>query len=294
MKILVPLDGSDLAESVIPCCLDLAQRLLAEVLLVKATEHFGTLAPGLPPDLGLQLQEQAQTRSFNYLESMHERFPGLKISSQAPLGPAREEIAHTATREHCDLIVMASHGREGPARWLLGSVAEAVLRQSPCPVLLLRPPAGPSSLFQHILVPVDGSQTSLQVAHKIGPYLAPGGKVTLLQSSNLSLYPYVFDVRSETVERYLQETEDHLREYRVAGLEMDAVVLDGDAVDAILTWSHENEVDLIAMSTHGRSGVRRFWLGSVTEKVARHSHCPVLAFPAAAMGDPASIDTATQ
>ncbi|MBT9584205.1 universal stress protein [bacterium] len=279
MKILVPLDGSDLSESVLPCALDMARRHQAELVLVRATEHFGTIAPGLPPDLGLQLQEQAQKKSINYLESMQSHLPGVAVNAQAPLGPARDEIYHTAVRQKCDLIIMASRAREGPARWLLGSVAEAVLRQSPCPVLLLRPPAGQSSLFQHILVPIDGSEASLAVLHKVQPYLAPGGKVTLLQSSDLSLYPYVFDVKSETVQEYLNQLEADLRKIEVEGLTLEVTVLDGDPIDAILTWSQENDCDLIAMSTHGRTGFRRFWLGSVTEKVARHSHCPVLAFP---------------
>jgi nucleotide-binding universal stress UspA family protein len=279
MRILLPLDGSELSELVLPWVAELARRHQAEVVLVRATEHFGTLAPGLPADLGLQLQEQAQKKSLNYLEAMQGQLTDLPVSIECPLGPARDEIGHTAVRRQCDLIVMASRGREGPARWLLGSVAEAVLRQSPCPVLLLRPPLSQAAVFQNILVPVDGSEASLRVLQKLHSYLAPGGKVTLLQSSDLSLYPYVFDVRSEAVDHYLDQIEKELREIKVEGLNLDVVVLDGDPVDAILTWSMENECDLIAMSTHGRSGFRRFWLGSVTEKVARHSHCPVLAFP---------------
>lgn len=278
MKILVPLDGSDLSESVLPSALALAQRHRAEILLLRVVEHMGELAPGLAPELVPELQQKALSRALNYLENRSARLTPALVTPITAIGSPREQIAALAEQHQCDLVLMASHGRDGAEHWLLGSVAEAVLRQAPCPVLLVRPPAAAASVFRHILVPVDGSEASLAVLPALSAYLAPGGKVTLLQSGGISLYPNFAD-KAQAVETYLSQLEIDLRQIQLPGLAPEVVVLDGNPVDDILSWSQVNGCDLIAMSSHGRSGFRRFWLGSVSEKVARHALCDVLIFP---------------
>jgi len=276
-RILLPLDGSDVSESALACAQALAQRHQAEVVLVQVVGHIGEMAPGLIPELVPELQRKALSRALNYLENRASRLAPLAASPVTALGSPRDQIPALAYYHHCDLIVMASHGREGAEHWLLGSVAEGVLRQAPCPVLLVRPPAQAASIFRHILVPVDGSQPSLAVLHRLSDFLAPGGKVTVLQSGGVSLYPN-FAHKAEAVEAYLKEVEAGLRQLQLPGLPLEVVVLDGNPVDDILSWSRANECDLIAMSSHGRSGFRRLWLGSVSEKVARHADCDVLIF----------------
>jgi len=267
-----------LAESVLPCALALARRHQAETVLLRVVEHIGDLAPGLAAELVPELQQKALIRAVNYLESRAAAFaPGL-VSPLTAMGSPREQIAELALQHSCDLIVMASHGRDGAQHLLLGSVAELVLRQAPCPVLLVRPqaPSGPD--FRHIVVPVDGSEASLAVLGHLADYLAPGGKVTLLHSSGVSLYPNV-PHKGHAVEAYLNEMEARLRKVEMDGVALEVVVLDGNPVDDILHWSKDNGCDLIAMSSHGRSGFRRLWLGSVCEKVARHAACDLLVFP---------------
>ena len=280
-KIMIPLDGSDVSESALPCALQLAQRHRSESLLVQVVPHVAELAPGLAPELVPELQQKAVNRARNYLENRACRFTPLIVSTLTRLGSPREEIPALAKRCECSLLVMASHGRDGAEHLLLGSVAEGILRQAPCPVLLVRPQAPPVASFRHILVPVDGSEASLAVLSELSDFLAAGGKVTLLQSSGVSLYPH-FAHKDQAVESYLKEAEARLRKIQLPGVPLEVVVLDGNPVDDILSWSRDNECDLIAMSSHGRSGFRRLWLGSVSEKVARHAICNVLIFPHAA------------
>lgn len=280
-KILIPLDGSDLSESALPCALQLAHRHHAESALLQVVPHLGELAPGLLPELVPELQQKAVNRARNYLENRACRFSPLVVSTLTRLGSPREEIPAVAQRCQSDLIVMASHGRDGAEHWLLGSVAEGVLRQAPCPVLLVRPMAPPASSFRHILVPVDGSEASLAVLKSLPDFLATDGKVTLLQSSGVLLYPNVSS-KSQVVQAHLQLLESSLKRISVPGVRLEVVVLEGNPVDDILSWSQANDCDLIAMSSHGRTGFRRLWLGSVSEKVARHANCDVLIFPHAA------------
>lgn len=278
MKILVPLDGSELSESALICAQQIAEDREAEVFLLHVTPHYASLSPALPAATVLELQERDQVRAAEYLAAAQQRFAPDRVHPLAPMGRPVEEIAQAASREKCDLIIMNSHGREGMARWLLGSVAEGVLRTSPCPLLLLRPKVPPKARYQHILVPVDGSAASLKVVQEVAPYVAPGGKVTLLQCSQVAANPGNFKMGLEEAQRYKARKEEELRSLRVEGLQLEAHLLEGEPAEVILSWSQANGCDLIAMSTHGRSGFRLFLLGSVTEKVARYAHCSVLAF----------------
>lgn len=280
MKILLPLDGSGLAESAIACAQALAQRWQAELVLVSVTEPFVPIGLGPQPNISLQMQDETLAASREYLKSIHDRVDGtVQVKTLHLLGTAREELAAAAEKEGCDLIVMASHGRSGPARWLLGSVAESVLRQATCPVMLLRAPAPEVGEFSNILLPTDGSEASQRVLTHIAPYLAASGKVTLLRSTGLSLQDRSQVIDTIALEKFLLNLEQQLRELPVEGLSVEYRVLDGEAADCILEYARTENCDLIAMSTHGRSGFRRFWLGSVTEKVARQASCPVLAVP---------------
>lgn len=268
-RILVPLDESKLSETVIPCALDFAARCAVETILVEVTPRIVGVATGVLPVTGHQMEVRHTELARTYLETQARRWSPYPVSIATPVGRLCECLCELAFEKTCDLILMASHGRDHFPRWLLGSVAEGVLRQARCPVLLLRPPGAEKSLFHKILVPSDGSDVSLEFLRDLRNFLAPGGSVTLLLSSGTSL-----SLPPGGMEEHYQAVETKLRQ-----LPYPLVVLKGDPVHDILDWSQANAPDLIAMSTHGRSGFRRFWLGSVTEKIARHAPCPVLVFP---------------
>ena len=273
-RILVPLDESKLSETAIPCALDFARRCSAETVLVEVVPHFVGQAPGLLPMSGREMEREQLTHSKLYLEKQAGRWETLPVSIHTPVGRTCEQICALAFEKGCDLILMTSHGRDHFPRWLLGSAAEGVLRQAHCPVLLLRPPAVKTSEFRKILVPSDGSEASLAFLPDLQTFLAPGGTITLLLSRGTA------SVRPLTgMEAHFGLVEQRLRQMEWKGQPYPVVVLTGDPASDILDWSENNKCDLIAMSTHGRSGFRRFWLGSVTEKVARHAPCPVLVFP---------------
>jgi len=280
-KILLALDGSEFAESAIETTAGLARRLSAELHLVRVTPPILSTAPELFPNLGHEFTQQAQAGAREYLESLAERFAGLECKTHTPLGSPKEMISQVALDEACRLVVMASHGRTGVARWLLGSTAEFVLRHVESAVLLLRPSAQPSPNgdFHHVLVPIDGSPSSREVLAKVGPFLGSGAKVSVMRATGLTARDYTLLNNPQEVKSYVTHLEEQLRHIDGYGLNLDYHVIDGEAADSIVHFAEQNGCDLIAMSTHGRTGFRRFILGSTTEKVARQAACPVLAFP---------------
>lgn len=278
MKILVPLDGSELSESVFPCALALARRFRAAVILVRVIDPFMFVPGAMPVSMSERMQNQWKASAVKYLSTQSRRLQGVSVTTLCPEGSPREEIALAAQHEGCDLILMASHGHSGLVRWLLGSVAEGVLRISPCPVLLLRPPA--NAHFRHILIPIDGSPASLQVPQIISDYLEPGGQVTLLSCSGLTAEEMA---ESTAMNEYLKLMLANLSQVQMEGIKSIGKVIAGPPVEGILDWAKDQRCDLIAMATSGRSGLSHLWMGSVTEKIVRYAPCPVLVFPPASL-----------
>jgi len=136
-KILVPLDGSALAEGILPQVNELARVHQAQVLLLRV--GFALVFPGTDP---AEAQVGTIVEAENYIEGVRKRMTveGLEVETAVRYGFPAEEILTHARRNKVDLIAMATHGRTGPARWVLGSVAEQVLRQADVPVLLFRLP----------------------------------------------------------------------------------------------------------------------------------------------------------
>ena len=255
MTVLVPLDGSPAAESALAIE---GQRLL----LLRVVDLPEPAAPGVAVSLAQNLilpqRQQAELeRARTYLEP-------LGTQTLVVAGHARDEILRVAREQHVDLIAMTSHGRSGARRWLLGSVAEGVLRQAPCPVLLVRPPAPGPLRFGHVLVPVDGSQESLVALARVRPFLVPEAQITLLRATELE--------PEDSLQAALEPVEP-------GSARLHRVVAAGPAAATILEQAEARGCDLIAMTTHGRTGFRRFVLGSVTERVTRAATCPVLVFP---------------
>lgn len=279
MKILVALDGSRLAESMLPWAVFWARQTNAQVVLVRVCDPGSAVAPDLPEPLKTKMQQLSLATAREYLGSVAAAFEGLPVECHHPPGRARHEIPELARRLNCQLIFVASHGRTGPDRWILGSVAEGVLRRSTCPVLLLRPPLNTAACFQNVLVPVDGSPESLAALENLAPFLASEARVTLFQSSGLCPIEMGVEEDSEVLQHYLDQIATQLRQWTLPHHELEVVVTHGDPVECILTRAREQGCDLIAMSTLGRSGDPSLWLGSVTEKVARAAPCPVLACP---------------
>jgi nucleotide-binding universal stress UspA family protein len=191
--------------------------------------------------------------------------------------PFAKRTREMAAKEHASLIALSTHGRTGPERWVLGSVAEEVLEASPVPVLVTRsvPPPLPrgkrdSLPIRNFLVPLDGSRLSLD---SLGPVLALArpvdAHVTLLHVDE----PSPYSGRWESPDETLKEAELLLRS---ACIPATVEFRKGEAAPEILEVAAERAADLIAMTTHGRSGPSRWLFGSVTAKVLRSASVPLL------------------
>lgn len=140
-KILVPLDGSDLAEAILPYVYDLATCTQAEVLVLSVeTNPAFEFAFADPSVVGRIVQDlEAQVRTYVAGVEIRLRGMGVNVTTKVIEGPIAPTILQVAKDEHADVIAMSTHGRSGPARWVLGSVADRIVRESPVPVLLIRP-----------------------------------------------------------------------------------------------------------------------------------------------------------
>ncbi len=183
-----------------------------------------------------------------------------------------------------DLIVTGTRGRRGVSRVLIGSVAEEIVRHAPCPVLTVRPGATAVASVSRILVPIDFSSHSVRaLRHALAVADMFGASLTLLHAVENRLHPAFYGVALQSAydadpfldDKSIAQMKKVLAE---AGGDEDAaefVVRAGVAPGVILDVAREHEVDLIVMGTHGLTGMERFFMGSVAEKVLRNAPCPV-------------------
>jgi nucleotide-binding universal stress UspA family protein len=280
--ILLPLDGSQLAEQALPHAEWLAQRLAARVVLTRV---LPIVTPtGEVDDLAVATSGRAYIDQIAARLSEH----GLDCASVLPTGLPAAEILDQARASSADLIAMATHGRSGPSRWLYGSVADAVLRDSPIPVLLVPPhvvPPAPIDQALRFVVPLDGSalgETALTPATELARRL--GAELVLVQ---IVLWPpLLYGDSSELMyidpEQMLGAARDYLAEIATRlqpTLEKTIRVraeLGRPTPAAIAGIADEEHASLIAMSTHGRSGLARLVLGSVASGTLQRANVPLL------------------
>lgn len=291
-KIVVPLDGSQTAEAVLPHARALAEKLALKVELLSAID-LAELGRNVATAAGLHLDrfvEDESCRLREYQNSIAESFAPREISGRIENAPAAELILE-AGAENDVLVAMATHGRSGLNRWLLGSVAEKVLRATTAPLLLVRAAENRSTAgkanFDSIVVPLDGSALAeralppaIELARELDvemilfraytiPFIAFGGAGFYAADLDRLMAEIAADASE-----YLRDKVDALKK---AGVKrVSSVVKEGLSADEILTFTRQRPGSLIAMCTHGRSGFRRWALGSVTETVARHADVPVL------------------
>ena len=292
-KILLPLDGSELAEAAIPYVRDLAGQIGAEIFLLHVCppvhQHYlhmhqiymNSLADGLRK----QIQEIRQTGQEP------------KIESDIIVGEAIKAIFDFVKQKGISLIVLTSHGSSGFRQWPLGSVADKVVRGIGITSLLIRVKNGVSmpqrkALIQKILVPLDNSeasQISVPYATELALKLKAG--ISLFSMAN-TIYIQNYDAMGvgggaigvnwdaidasteKYVDEYLQKIE---MEVRNAGVTVDHTSYLGlDAAFEILEMEKKTQADLVVMATRGRSPVARWAFGSVAEKVLREGNLPIL------------------
>jgi nucleotide-binding universal stress UspA family protein len=293
-NILVPLDGSHFSEAALAYAVRLARSSRARLHLIMVHEPAPALV-GMgetPPLIGLDEESREQEKTYlatvsgELLESGYPMVEFRELDG-AP-GPA---LCEEAARIEADIVVMATHGRGAIGRLWLGSVADYVIRHLAVPVLLIHPdrlqPAREPSL-RSILVSLDLSpegeavlepvimlaqltEGHVTLVHVVEPVMGVMG----MGSPYAPAIPMeVFEEQRAFAQRKLDEVADRLRE---RGLSVSARLVDSaSAAIGLLELLDEDRFDLIAMTTHGRGGVRRLLLGSVADKVIRGASKPVL------------------
>jgi nucleotide-binding universal stress UspA family protein len=279
-EILVPLDGSKLAEGVLPYARCFAEAFSVPVKLLHINDPEVVAAYSHP------------MQGEDYLKDLaRSALAGLSVNVSVEIGKPAEVIADIGAGRRDALIAMATHGRSGIRRWLLGSVAEKVLHATVNPLLVVRPeekpPSGPVRL-KTVLVPLDGSH----LAEKVLPHaraIAAALKAELVLTRVFSA-PIAAQVVSEGVrapdfnqvkEALRKEARTYLEEKVEAlragdGADVSHILMEGDSAAEIIDLARKTPDNLLAMCTHGRTGVSRWVIGSVTERVVRHSGDPVL------------------
>jgi nucleotide-binding universal stress UspA family protein len=290
-SILVPLDGSPLAEQAIPVAQALAERARCKLKLVLVHDRI-TLMPG-PDYTRLELAMQKADRE--YLKSVTARLRerlGRSVSSAVLQGLPVETLARYIRELGADLVVMTTHGRGGLRRAWLGSVTDQLIRSAEVPVLVVRPgeagAAPPVWEPGEILVALDGSPLAEAA-------LEPAIEVARLWDAELSLVQIVSPItptssphltfpsgysdqvtalRRESAQDYIRDVAEQIREsgVRASGV----AVIGGAAPETLIELADPKRVGLMVVATHGLGGVRRMVLGSVADKVVRGANVPVL------------------
>lgn len=291
--LLVPLDGSPLAESVLPMTGALAQTLGSQVTLLHVIER------GAPVAIHGARHLTDADRAEAYLADAAKQLPpGTRVSRHVHTVKEHDlpkSIADHAAELGADLIVLCTHGRRRLRHRLLGGVAQRVAARGRGPILLVPPGEVGAAAFrgQTMLVPLDG-----QAAHEQG--LEPAAGLARACRASLHLLAVVPTLGTLTGEHaatgqilpgataaLLELDEDRAEAYvtdvvaRLAktGLSVTAEVGRGDPTAMILETAKRIEADLIVLGTHGRSGLDAFWSASVAPRIAGKAEVPVLLVP---------------
>ncbi len=211
---------------------------------------------------------------------------GLNVELASRVGPPGEVVANVASELHAELIVVGTHGHTGISRFLLGSVATAVLRHAPCDVLVCRGTSGPSP-FLRPLVATDFSATSLRALRNAAALTAPGATIEVVHAWQLpagswgasllgqARFPWS-TVRDAVLSGAQDQADKLVAGHADLGHPIHVDLVQGPPASVITHAAEKGGHDLIAIGTHGLKGFRRLLLGSVAESVIRHAPCSVL------------------
>jgi len=279
-KILIPLDGSETAEAIVPFVQEIAAHTGAEVILMTAVQPVAVW----DTTVTVTVLENEEASAVDYLKQVMARIAG-KQKCRVVRGEAAEAILEASDEEAADLIAISTHGRSGLARWLFGSTAGKVLERAKVPVLFLRPKTGqdkgaPGAVVKKILVPLDGSDLAASILPPVEEFAKMmGASLVLVHAVTPITALPGFETQAPAAVNILDEVQNHAREFlaklvadvKTRGVEATGLVTIDDPVHGILEAADQTKADLIAVATHGRGGLGRAILGSVADGVVRRS-----------------------
>lgn len=290
-RTLIPLDGSESSDDVIEHAARLVRRTRGRgrLDLLRVVPPFDPTSAerGEHPreTKALRLRVDAAQRHLDErVEQL--RIRGLEAIARVRVGEPESAIRDAIAELEPSLIAMMTHGRRGPSRWIQGSVAEALLRETDVPLLLVNASRckAPALLpYSKVLLPLDGtrrSEAALDLLEQLAPQPRP--HVVLARFAHLPvlaapwpLVPAGVPAAHDTgeLQQSLQPAAERLTAH---GFDASLRVAFGDPVDLILTTVEREGVELLVMATHGAEGLERLLCGSVTESVLRRAPCPLL------------------
>jgi len=289
-KILVPLDGSELAESVLP---------YIEAMATTWSDASITFLYVVTVDIPLagqkfkdKIEADATKAAEDYLSGLSKKLKYTHaVKTVVCTGKAAETIADYAKKQKMNLIIMATHGRSGIGRFSHGSVADKVLHDSEIPIWMIRASIPKQKAFKkgqkiRMLVPLDGSKLAegaLKYVARLSRQIGEDNTdITLFRTIELFSPPFIYPPEmpinieeyieyekkrtNEICIQYLQKIQKHLEK---EGIKSKYAVQDGIPADVIIDYANKNDIDVIVMSTHGRTGLSRWAFGSIAEKVVQ-------------------------
>jgi nucleotide-binding universal stress UspA family protein len=281
-RLLVPLDGSELAERAIPYARAIAKTKGSEVILFTVSIAFVE-------------QLDRPMKAYLELKAKELQSQGTKASAAVAYGSVPDEIVGFADKNNIDLIIISTHGYSGIKRWVLGSVARKVLYGTGVQVLLIKSKSPKVSQVElkKLLLPLDGSPFSESPIPSIAQLIkGTGAEIVLTLVCEPPLVPSygdhpinptwekhrdtLWEEAKQQASEYLKKIETKLKKM---GIKVKSQVLPGElgrVAETILQAAQKEKTDLIAMTTHGRSGISRWVYGSVANRIVEQSRQPVL------------------
>ncbi len=295
--LLIPLDGSPLAETALPAAWYLAKTLNARVTLLHLVER------NAPAEVHHARHLRTSEEAGAYLDEVKNRaFPKtIQVECHVhttEISDVARSIADHAAEFTNDLIVMCTHGHGGMRRWLFGSNAQQVIAMSTTPILLVPPMPDKTAIdfrCERIMVPLDGKlehERGLHIATELAHACHAAIHLVLViptldalkgeKAATAKLLPHtmtaLLDMSHDSAEEYLR---GHLLQLQSAGLAATAEIARGDAASVIAAAIDRARADLVALGTHGKTGLDAFWSGSLTPQLAEHLAVPLLLVRAA-------------
>jgi nucleotide-binding universal stress UspA family protein len=285
--IVVATDFSADAAAALDWAARVAREHSAKIVLVHAATVVAPVGlEFVPLDERVYAEIRAQARSQLALLASGLRQSGLHVESELTADPVAANVLAAAEQHGAELVVAGTRGLTGWKRAILGSVAARLVRKATCPVVTVHAAdAVRERPVRTILVPTDFSEDSVRAAHAASRILGEGGSDRRLVLLHVYRYPVVFSPKSEPV--LARSIDDVVRSARKemaalaerfaqAGVRVDSRIEEGPPWEVILEQAGQIGADLIAMGTHGRSGLERLFLGSTAERVLSASPCPIL------------------
>jgi nucleotide-binding universal stress UspA family protein len=293
-RILVPLDGSEFAETALSTAGTLAQRFGARLSMASVVSDMPPvpLAAGDGQIISRWFEEE-EARAAQYLEEVRARMApsGVETEAWVRSGPVARTVDALATAHDVGLIVLTTHGRGAWQRAWLGSVADALIRRGGTPILLLRDKDAARSwaggVPRKVVVPLDGSEKGEVALETVRPLLQPGVSTVDLVLVMHEPFPLattylphtiadgnLLDTRKARAQDYLDQVAAQLAAEGITA--EGTVVVASDPARGILDHLEKAHADLVCIATRGRGGAARLVLGSVADKVIRGAAAPVL------------------